>query len=87
MVERLLRLLAEGGVHSYGDLTRHLLISQPLLEAVLEDLARLGYLRLVEEGCEGCHGGCPTGGCSIAGPGHLWTLTDKGHGAAARLLS
>ena len=42
MIDQLLRLVAEGGVHSYEDLTRHLSISQPLLEMMLEDLGRLG---------------------------------------------
>ena len=78
MIEQLLQFVAEGGVHSYEDLTRHLSISQPLLEMMLEDLARLGYLRAVGDGCEGQCAGCAVGGCSIAGPGHLWALTDRG---------
>lgn len=78
MLENLLQLVAEGGVHSYEDLTKRLAISQPFLEAMLEDLARLGYLRSVGDGCEEQCGACHHGGCSIAGPGRLWTLTDKG---------
>jgi hypothetical protein len=78
MLENLLQLVAEGGVHSYEDLTVRLAISQPLLEAMLEDLARRGYLRSVGDGCGGQCGACHHGGCSIAGPGRLWTLTDKG---------
>ena len=84
MMEQLLQLVAEGGVHSYEDLTRHLSISQPLLEMMLEDLARLGYLRRVGGDC-GEH--CPTchsSGCAIAGPGRLWALTARGARAAAR---
>ncbi len=84
MMEQLLKLVAEGGVHSYEDLIRHLSISQPLLEMMLEDLARLGYLRRIGGDC-GDH--CPTchsGGCAIAGPGQIWTLTGKGARAAAR---
>jgi hypothetical protein len=84
MLKDLLQLVAEGGIHSYEDLTHQLAISQPLLEAMLEDLARLGYLRPVNESCEGHCSACPIGRCSVTGPGHLWSLTDKGARAAAR---
>lgn len=84
MLERLLQLVAEGGVHSYEDLTGHLSISQPLLEVMLEDLARLGYLRAVGDGCGGQCAACSMGGCSVAGPARLWSLTEKGVRAAAR---
>jgi hypothetical protein len=84
MLKDLLKLVAEGGIHSYEDLTRRLSISQPLLEAMLEDLARLGYLRPVNEGCEEHCSACPIGRCSVAGPGHLWSLTEKGARAATR---
>ena len=47
MIDQLLRLVAEGGVHSYEDLTRHLSISQPLLEMMLEDLGRLGFYEVL----------------------------------------
>jgi hypothetical protein len=84
MLERLLSLVAEGGVHSYEDLTKELSVSEPLLEAMLEDLARLGYLRAVNDGCEGQCQACPMGGCSISGAGRLWTLSAKGARAANR---
>jgi hypothetical protein len=85
MIEQLLRILAEGGVHSYEDLAERLSVPMPLLEMMLEDLSRLGYLRLTNNDC-GMHcAGCSIGGCSIAGRGRLWTLTEKGSKAAARL--
>jgi hypothetical protein len=83
MLERLLALVAEGGVHSYDDLVTKLDISQPMLEAMLEDLARLDYLRSVNTACDGNCTGCSMGSCSITGPGRLWTLTEKGTRAAA----
>ena len=85
MVEQLLQMVAEGGVQSYEDLAKRLSISVPLLETMLEDLARLGYLRPVDSTCGGECAGCSVGACSITGPGRLWTLTDKGTRAAARL--
>lgn len=81
-LHELLRLVAEGGVHSYDDLAEELALPLPLLEAMLEDLGRLGYLRPAEAACgENCQD-CPIGGCSVAGRGRLWVLTDKGARAA-----
>jgi hypothetical protein len=84
MLERLLELVAEGGVHSYEDLTRRLSISPALLQAMLEDLARLGYLRAVSDGCSEKCSACSIGRCAVTGPGRLWTLTDKGSRVTAR---
>ena len=77
MLEQLLQLVATGGVHSYEDLSEQLVISQPLLEAMLEDLARLGYLHAVDDRCEGHCAGCSMGSCSVTGPGRLWALTER----------
>lgn len=88
MLERLLGLIAEGGVHSYQDLAASLAIPQSLLDVILEDLGGMGYLRAVSTGCtEGKCSACPIGGCSVAGPGRLWVLTAKGAEAAERLRS
>jgi len=85
MLEQLLHMVAEGGLHSYEELAKRLSISVPLLETMLEDLARRGYLRPVDSDC-GMHcTGCSAGTCSITGPGRLWTLTERGTRAAARL--
>jgi hypothetical protein len=84
MLEELLRRVATGGVHSYEGLARSLDISEAFLEVLLQDLARLGYLRAIDHDCgNGCHG-CPMGSsCSITGGGRLWTLTAKGARAAS----
>jgi hypothetical protein len=86
MIDQLLQRVAEGGIHSYEDLAKNLSISQPLLEVMLEDLARLGYLRPVNGVCEGHCTGCAVTRYSVAGPGRLWALTDKGARAATRLI-
>jgi hypothetical protein len=78
MLEELLHLLARGGIHSYADLMARLSIDQPLLETLLDDLARRGYLQPVEANCGGQCSACSAGRCSITGPGRLWTLTEKG---------
>jgi hypothetical protein len=83
VLEKLLRIVAEGGIRSCEDLAGHLSIPQPLLETMVEELARLGYLRAVGDECGGHCAGCSIGGCSVAGSGRLWTLTGKGIRVAA----
>jgi predicted ArsR family transcriptional regulator len=79
MLDRLLSLVGQGGVHSYTDLARQLDVSEELLEQMLQDLANMGYLRPVANGCEGQCAGCPLAGtCAIGGPARVWTLTEKG---------
>ncbi|MDH4137534.1 MAG: FeoC-like transcriptional regulator [Anaerolineae bacterium] len=76
MLERLLSLLGQGGVHSYADLARQLDVSEELLEQMLQDLARMGYLRPVANGCEAHCAGCTLAEtCAIGGPTRVWTLT------------
>jgi len=72
----LLSLVGQGGVHSYADLARQLDVSEELLEQMLQDLARMGYLRPVADGCEARCDGCPMAEtCTIGGPTRVWTLT------------
>jgi predicted ArsR family transcriptional regulator len=76
MLERLLSLVGQGGVHSYADLARQLDVSEELLEQMLQDLVRMGYLRPVADGCETHCAGCPLAKtCAIGGPARVWTLT------------
>lgn len=83
MLEQLLQLVAEGGIHSYEELAQRLSISQPLLEMMLEDLARRGYLRWLGDECGERCSTCHSGGCVTMSPGRIWTLTSKGAQAAA----
>jgi len=78
MLEKLLQIVAEGGIHTREDLATYLSISQPLLQTMLEELARLGYVQEVGDGCGGQCAGCSMDSCSMIGPGRLWTLTGKG---------
>ena len=79
MLEKLLQLVGEGGIHSYDELAKGLAVPYPLLQAMIEDLARLGYLRPVDGGCKQACAGCSAGGCPST---PQWTLTDKGARAA-----
>ena len=78
MLERLLSLVGQGGVHSYADLARQLDVSVELLEQMLRHLARMGYLRPVADGCEVQCAGCPLAEtCTIGGLTRVWTLTSR----------
>lgn len=78
-MQRLLELVAQGGVHSYADLARELGVSQGLLGQMIEDLARRGYLRPVAAGCESQCTGCSLAEtCAVGGPTRVWALTEKG---------
>lgn len=83
MLTKLLRRVAQGGVHSTAALARELDVSDKLLAQMTNDLLRMGYLEPVSGDCKGRCAACPVvGGCSIGGPGAIWTLTDKGMRAA-----
>lgn len=78
-MQRLLELVAQGGVHSYADLARELGVSHGLLGQMIEDLARRGYLRPVAASCESQCTGCSLAEtCAVGGPTRVWTLTEKG---------
>jgi len=52
MLMRLLQLVAEGGVHSYTTIAGQLDVSTGLLEQMLRDLARMGYIAPVGGACD-----------------------------------
>ena len=88
MLMRLLRLVAEGSVHSYATLAGQLDVSTGLLKQMLQDLARMGYVAPVGGACDTsqCHH-CPlSGGCATDAQGNVWALTGKGMRAAARKM-
>ena len=59
-------------------------VSEALLEQMLADLERAGYVAAVDTGCEGHCGGCPsTGLCALLHGKRIWTLTARGRQAAS----
>lgn len=87
MLMRLLRLVAEGSVHSYATLASQLDASTGLLEQILQDLARMGHIASVGGACDTsqCHH-CPLGsGCATDTQGNVWALTEKGAQAARKM--
>jgi hypothetical protein len=86
VLERLLKMVSEGGVHSYSELARSLGVSDELLEQMVRDLVRLGYLEPVGGTCSSACSECPMGDlCAIGGQGHAWMLTEKGSRAAVKM--
>jgi hypothetical protein len=79
MLNHLLKLLQAGGTHRVVDLARALDTTPELVEAMLDDLSRMGYLKRMGGACSGTCGTCPMAGlCAAGSSGQLWTLTDKG---------
>jgi Mn-dependent DtxR family transcriptional regulator len=86
MVDQLLQKLARGGTHSYADLTRALGVSEELLQQMIEDLAQMGYLKAMGDGCQAKCEGCHLAGiCTVGGGGQVWSLTAKGSHVAQEL--
>ncbi len=77
-LEQLIFLLRSGNPRSLGELAEELRVSPALLEAMLEDLTRRGYLREASAGCcgGGCKG-CPFGGSCAVGAGKVWSTVVK----------
>ena len=78
MLEKLLHLLAEGGLVRVEEMTKRLAVSRPMLEAMIDELVRLGYLRPIQDPCAESCAGCPKAHCLMGDAGHLWGLTEKG---------
>ena len=85
----MLRLLADGGIHSTAELARRLDVGEGLLAAMVDDLSRRGYLAAVGQSCgstcDGCgiRSMCAAPGATPAAP-RLLALTDRGRRAARK---
>ncbi len=87
MLDRLLGILRAGGIHTTDRLASQLGVSEQLVDQMLADLSRMGYLRSISSAT--CHalpdeetGACAdcalAGTCSVGEPdGHVWALTQK----------
>jgi len=86
MLMQLLGLVGRGGVQRPAELAAELGVSRALLETMLADLARMGYLAPLDHGCASdacphCSSGCTT---PAAGGSPAWMLTTKGRRALGR---
>jgi hypothetical protein len=92
MLNDLLRLLGDGGIHSTAELARRLGVSETLLKTMTGDLTRRGYLAALDMGCATACEGCGlSASCAAPGepPAHaaLLTLTPKGQRVAGALTA
>jgi len=79
MLNKLLVLLRSGSTRRVVDLARELETTPDLVEMMLEDLVRMGFLSRVRGACENTCAGCPVAGlCAAGSRGRLWALTKKG---------
>ena len=78
MLNRLLELVRSGGTHRIVDLARELDTTPVLVEAMLEELTRMGHLKHVRGECASGCGQCPMAGLCAAGQGGaIWALVEK----------
>jgi hypothetical protein len=79
MLDRLLELLRAGDTRRVADVAHELDTTSELVEVMLEDLCRMGYLKRVRGACGGKCAACPVAGmCAVGGDERLWALTEKG---------
>ncbi|MGB9593387.1 MAG: HTH domain-containing protein [Anaerolineae bacterium] len=78
MLEKLLKRLSDGGSHTPETLARELGVSRDMVERMIADLERLGYLEPAGGACEAKCAGCPSAAvCAVGTPQRVWALTDK----------
>ena len=88
MLEQLLEMVAAGSMQSLDELAKQMDVPASMIDAMLGDLERMEFLNKLEASCDTACSGCPSQGmCSIIGGGTLWSVTEKGMEAAARLGS
>jgi hypothetical protein len=91
MLNDLLRLLGDGGIHSTAELARRLGVNETMVTALTGDLTRSGYLAAINTSCATACDGC--GVAAACAPGEpsahasLLTLTPKGQRAAGALTA
>jgi hypothetical protein len=80
MLEKLLTEIRGGGTLQPTALAAKLNTSVGIVEMMLEDLERRGFLTQVNNSCEESCGGCPlVGDCATTSPqGRMWMLTHYG---------
>jgi len=79
MLHKLLRIVCSGGTHNFKQLAQQLGVSEALLESIIDQLVRIGYLKPLDGSCTDSCNGCPMAGtCSVGGLGRVWVLTEDG---------
>ena len=85
VLREMLEVLADGGIHATAEVARRIGVSEGLVAAMTEDLARHGYLAPLESGCEAPCSGCwAAGNCNRSEPTPMMALTLKGRLVSVR---
>ena len=85
MLEELLRLVASKGTECSSELARRLGVSHALLENMIDELTRQGYLKAVVGGCSVPCARCPLHtACLFRGHARIWALGPKGERLLAK---
>ncbi len=90
MLMKVLARLVQGGRYSNSIMAKELGIDEGMVEQMLVQLQRLGYIE--KEDMEACSGGCDCGNsskkascCSSSNVNiNMWKITDKGRKTALR---
>lgn len=78
MLDELLARLQDGGTRRVVDLARELETTPELVELMLEDLVRMGYLKPMEHACGAACAGCGMSGlCAAAAGDRTWILATE----------
>ena len=78
MLRRLLEAVAQGSSGNTRELAEAIGASQPVVDAMMEELVRRGLVQRAGKCAPGC-GDCPVGPvCSSRGAGAIWVLTRAG---------
>lgn len=76
MLEKLLQLLGQNRTLNLAELARELDVSEPLVQQMLLDLQRMGYLHSLEFCQDSACQSCPlTSACTKSLPAQVWSLT------------
>ncbi len=92
MTRRVLALMADGAVSTQSELAAVLGARPAEVEALLAELAALGFVRDIACPTDGPRGGgcagCVLGNACVVGrPSHVWTLTERGRRAVSKVRS
>jgi hypothetical protein len=78
MLEQLMKQIQQGGTTSVPALARQLSVSETLVEQMLAELTRLGYLRPLESCSPEACTGCPQNtSCGTRRPVQTWVVVKE----------
>ena len=83
-LERLLSLLAQGQIRTLVELAGDLDVDTDLVEQMLSDLVRAGYVKTISQSCDNCCEDCTLSArpCALGHGGRMWAVTERGFRAA-----